>query len=292
MPPKKGAANSEDVDQGVDRRNNCKIEKNITKLMKKKKTTKKRNKIAKRRNRIAKKRKNITKNIMKKITKNITKITKKKITKKMRIAKKFTLKKQFTKKIRKNITMTKKNEKKITNKKIIEEKKQIRKIITMRKKNNNLSRLTISAALLLPSSAAPRRACFSSSSRSVYGRRSLSFQCSAIKNLAELAPAVSAAYGTLLLGGGLFAYARTKSTGSIWGGVSGAALMAVAYYLMQNPETKAAGEALGFGSSSLFAAVFAIRLASTRKFMPSGLLLGTSGAAMAVFVSAYLQDKI
>ncbi|CAA6656475.1 unnamed protein product [Spirodela intermedia] len=105
-------------------------------------------------------------------------------------------------------------------------------------------------------------------------------------------PAASVAYGALLLGGGLFAYARTKSTGSISGGVSGAALMAVAYYLMQNPETKAAGEALGFGSAALFTAIFGIRLASTRKFMPAGLLLGVSGGAMAVFVSAYLQDKI
>ncbi|CAA7392053.1 unnamed protein product [Spirodela intermedia] len=120
-----------------------------------------------------------------------------------------------------------------------------------------------------------------------------SVRCSAaLSDFAELAPAASVAYGALLLGGGLFAYARTKSTGSISGGVSGAALMAVAYYLMQNPETKAAGEALGFGSAALFTAIFGIRLASTRKFMPAGLLLGVSGGAMAVFVSAYLQDKI
>nr|XP_029119891.1 protein FATTY ACID EXPORT 4, chloroplastic-like [Elaeis guineensis] len=65
----------------------------------------------------------------------------------------------------------------------------------------------------------------------------------------------------------------------------------LAYYLMQSPETKAVGDAIGFGSAFLFAAVFGIRLAATRKLIPSGLLLGLSAGALVVFFSSYMQDK-
>ncbi|CAD6262610.1 unnamed protein product [Miscanthus lutarioriparius] len=83
-------------------------------------------------------------------------------------------------------------------------------------------------------------------------RRAL-VRCAAVS---EIAPAASAAYGVLLLGGGAFAYARSGSKGSIYGGLAGAALMGAAYYLMQSPETLAAGDAVGFGSAFLFACVF------------------------------------
>ncbi|WOL06282.1 hypothetical protein Cni_G15014 [Canna indica] len=114
--------------------------------------------------------------------------------------------------------------------------------------------------------------------------------CSA-QLLSDLAPVTSAAYGTLLLGGGLFAYARSGSKGSILGGLSGGSLMAVAYYLMQSPETKEIGVAIGFASAFLFSSVFGIRLAATRKFIPSGLLLSLSVGVLAVFLSAYMQAK-
>lgn len=68
--------------------------------------------------------------------------------------------------------------------------------------------------------------------------------------------------------------------------------MGAAYFLMQSPETKDAGDALGFGSAFLFSAVFGIRLAATRKLIPSGALLGVSLVALAVFISAYMQDRI
>ncbi|XP_030951645.1 uncharacterized protein LOC115975126 [Quercus lobata] len=50
------------------------------------------------------------------------------------------------------------------------------------------------------------------------------FRCNS--QLADLAPATSAAYGLLLLGGGLFAYTKSRSKGSLFGGTTGAALMA------------------------------------------------------------------
>ncbi|XP_047069471.1 protein FATTY ACID EXPORT 4, chloroplastic [Lolium rigidum] len=120
-------------------------------------------------------------------------------------------------------------------------------------------------------------------------RRRAVLRCAAVS---ELTPAVSAAYGALLVGGGAFAYARSGSKGSIYGGLSGSALMGIAYYLMQSPETKALGDAVGFGSAFLFASVFGIRLYNTRKLVPSGLLLVLSLGALGVFFSAYLQDKM
>ncbi|XP_044967414.1 protein FATTY ACID EXPORT 4, chloroplastic [Hordeum vulgare subsp. vulgare] len=111
-------------------------------------------------------------------------------------------------------------------------------------------------------------------------------------SVSEVAPAVSAAYGALLVGGGAFAYARSGSKGSILGGVSGSALMGLTYYLMQFSETKALGDAVGFGSAFLFASVFGIRLYNTRKLVPSGLLLALSLGALGVFYAAYLQDKV
>ncbi|MFQ6652175.1 hypothetical protein Gotur_024164 [Gossypium turneri] len=65
-----------------------------------------------------------------------------------------------------------------------------------------------------------------------------------------------------------------------------------AYYLMQSTETKAIGDALGFGSAFLFSCVFGIRLAATRKPIPAGPLLGLSICALVVFTSAYLQDRL
>ncbi|XP_057954351.1 protein FATTY ACID EXPORT 4, chloroplastic [Malania oleifera] len=120
-------------------------------------------------------------------------------------------------------------------------------------------------------------------------RRHCSFRCNS--RLADLAPATSAAYGVLLLGGGLFAYTRSRSKGSLLGGFAGAALMATAYVLIQAPETKEIGDALGFGSAFLFSCIFGIRLVATRKVIPAGPLLGLSVSALAVFISDYLQNS-
>eukprot|EP00252_Welwitschia_mirabilis_P000788 TRINITY_DN10759_c0_g1_i1.p1 TRINITY_DN10759_c0_g1~~TRINITY_DN10759_c0_g1_i1.p1 ORF type:complete len:176 (-),score=20.11 TRINITY_DN10759_c0_g1_i1:244-771(-) len=105
----------------------------------------------------------------------------------------------------------------------------------------------------------------------------------------DVAPATAAIYGTLLLGGGLFAYVRTGSKGSLGGGITGAALLALAYYLMKTSEKKLVAYALGFGAAFLFSSVFGIRLAATRKPFPSGLLLVISIAALGVFATAYFR---
>ncbi|PON40683.1 TMEM14 family [Parasponia andersonii] len=87
------------------------------------------------------------------------------------------------------------------------------------------------------------------------------------------------------------AVTKSGSKGSLFGGLTGAALMASVYFLMQAPETRPVGNALGFGSSFLFSSVFGIRLVATRKFTPAGPLLGVSICALVVFITAYLQDS-
>ncbi|KAK1438579.1 hypothetical protein QVD17_04388 [Tagetes erecta] len=108
----------------------------------------------------------------------------------------------------------------------------------------------------------------------------------------DFAPIASAGYAVLLLGGGLFAYNKSGSKGSLFGGLTGGVIMSVAYYLMQSPDTKEIGDALAFGASLLFAFIFGIRFASTRKIIPAGLLLVISIGLTALSYSAYLQDKI
>lgn len=111
-------------------------------------------------------------------------------------------------------------------------------------------------------------------------------------SLSELAPTAAAAYGAVLIGGGWFAYARSSSVGSLLGGVTGGILMSSAFLLSLNPGSKDLGEAIAFGTALLFVAVFGIRLAATRKIFPALPLLLLSLGASAVFVVAYLQDRV
>ncbi|KAF6156806.1 hypothetical protein GIB67_033275 [Kingdonia uniflora] len=86
--------------------------------------------------------------------------------------------------------------------------------------------------------------------------------------------------------------ALSKKSGSYRYPVGWLILTIVAYFLMQAPETKDIGDALAFGSAFLFSSVFGIRLAATQKLIPAGPLLVLSLCALAVFTSAYLQDRI
>ncbi|XP_047315693.1 protein FATTY ACID EXPORT 4, chloroplastic [Impatiens glandulifera] len=137
-----------------------------------------------------------------------------------------------------------------------------------------------------------RRRNFSSWVLKSVGSRDKRLLCCKSQLTSDLAPAVSAVYGTLLLTGGLFAYTKSGSKGSLFGGLTGGSLMAIVYVLSQSPETKQIGYALGFGSSLLFASIFGIRLAATRKIVPSGLLLAISTGALAVFVLANMEGTV
>lgn len=59
-----------------------------------------------------------------------------------------------------------------------------------------------------------------------------------------------------------------------------------------SPETKEFGDAIGFGTALVFVALFGIRLAATKKIFPGVPLLLFSIIASAIFVGAYLQDRV
>ncbi|MCO5551078.1 hypothetical protein L7F22_004575 [Adiantum nelumboides] len=69
-------------------------------------------------------------------------------------------------------------------------------------------------------------------------------------------------------------------------------LMGLVFLLSLNPQMKDLGEAIGFGTALLFVAVFGIRFAATKKVFPAAPLLLISIVASAVFVGAYLQDRV
>jgi len=128
--------------------------------------------------------------------------------------------------------------------------------------------------------------------QSVRGVREKGMHCMPRASVSEYAPLAAILYGASLLGGGLYAYTKTGSTGSLGGGVTGGIALGVAFFLMQVPETQDLGQAVGFGAAVLFAAVFAIRLASTGKPIPSVPLLGLSAATSLVFALSYLQTRV
>ncbi|MEN9226251.1 MAG: TMEM14 family protein [Thermostichus sp. HHBFW_bins_43] len=77
-------------------------------------------------------------------------------------------------------------------------------------------------------------------------------------------------YGVLLLVGGVIGYAKARSPKSLVGGLVGAALSGVSYWLLgRDPRW---GLGLGLATAILFAIVFALRYRKTQRFMPAGLM--------------------
>ena len=71
--------------------------------------------------------------------------------------------------------------------------------------------------------------------------------------------------------GGIFGFVKAKSKASLIAGVLSGVLLLVSYFISSdNPNN---GLLIGLGITSLLAITFAIRLAKTKKFMPSGMLL-------------------
>ncbi|XP_019198502.1 PREDICTED: uncharacterized protein LOC109192357 [Ipomoea nil] len=62
------------------------------------------------------------------------------------------------------------------------------------------------------------------------GTATTGLRCNCQLTTTDLAPLTSAVYGTLLFGGGLFAYTRSGSKGSLLGGLTGAGLMGTFKY--------------------------------------------------------------
>lgn len=78
-------------------------------------------------------------------------------------------------------------------------------------------------------------------------------------------------YGVLLLVGGGIGYAKAKSPKSLIGGLVGAALSGVSYWLLGTDPRWGLG--LGLATAVLLAIVFAMRYRKTQSFMPAGLMV-------------------
>ena len=91
------------------------------------------------------------------------------------------------------------------------------------------------------------------------------------------------AYGVLVAAGGIFGYVKSQSRPSlIAGSVSGLFLVAAGLLVLMGA---AAGAYFGFAVNVLLVVLFGMRLAKTRKFMPSGMMLALSVVVAGVLVS-------
>ena len=85
-------------------------------------------------------------------------------------------------------------------------------------------------------------------------------------------------YGALLLVGGVVGYVKGRSSKSLIGGLVGAALSGVSYGLLGTDPRWGLG--LGLGTAVLGSFLFALRYRKTGRFMPAGLMLVVSLAAV------------
>lgn len=82
-------------------------------------------------------------------------------------------------------------------------------------------------------------------------------------------------YLALLVVGGLMGYLKAGSKVSLVTSLVSAAVIAVCVFALQRPGLYAA-----MGVQALLIAVFAMRLAKTKKFMPAGLMLIVTAVAL------------
>src|SRR5262245_60797777 len=89
-------------------------------------------------------------------------------------------------------------------------------------------------------------------------------------------------FAIVMLGGGVMGYKTAGSRASLIAGTVSAALLAGAF-LLARYSNSAQGLLMATGISICLAIVFAIRLAKTRKLMPSGMLFLLSVLAAGYF---------
>ncbi len=91
----------------------------------------------------------------------------------------------------------------------------------------------------------------------------------------------------LMLVGGVMGFVKAQSKPSLISGVVSAGLLGGCFYIHgSNPQASLIAGAVIF---SLLEAVFAIRLAKTRKVMPSGMMLVMCGIAQVIAIVALLK---
>ncbi|HNB21275.1 MAG TPA: TMEM14 family protein [Candidatus Melainabacteria bacterium] len=102
----------------------------------------------------------------------------------------------------------------------------------------------------------------------------------------EIAQYAIPVYAVLMLLGGIMGFVKGKSKASlIAGGGSALALFGCFAYSFSDLKMAVGG---AFALALLLEAVFAMRLAKTKKFMPSGVLLILSGVFQVIFILAII----
>ncbi|HEY3129043.1 MAG TPA: TMEM14 family protein [Acidobacteriota bacterium] len=82
---------------------------------------------------------------------------------------------------------------------------------------------------------------------------------------------VTAIFGAMVLGGGIFGYTKARSRISLLSGIACGGLLIYAAFLIR--ENRYSGVLVALTVSVLLAAIFSLRWMKTKKFLPSGLLL-------------------
>lgn len=89
-------------------------------------------------------------------------------------------------------------------------------------------------------------------------------------------------YAVLMFVGGLMGFVKGKSKPSLIAGVGSAGFLGGCYALSFSDPKMALG--IAFVIALILEAVFAMRLAKTKKFMPAGVLLIMSGIFQVLFI--------
>lgn len=96
-------------------------------------------------------------------------------------------------------------------------------------------------------------------------------------------------YALLMLVGGIIGFTTAGSRASLVSGVGSAVVLAAAWVVSRS--SPVAGLWLGAVAAILLCIVFAMRLAKTAKFMPSGMLLVVSVVALVLLTYSALSAQ-
>ncbi len=102
----------------------------------------------------------------------------------------------------------------------------------------------------------------------------------------EIAQIAIPVYAVLMLLGGIMGFVKGKSKASLIAGAGSAAALAGCYAFSFSDLKTAL--MIAFALAPVLEAVFAMRLAKTKKFMPSGVLLILSGVFQVLFFLGFI----
>jgi len=115
----------------------------------------------------------------------------------------------------------------------------------------------------------------------------IGLHCLGKMEMIGLSNAILLILSTLVLIGGIIGFAKAKSKVSLISGIVSAALLDVAFFISLN-DLKT-GLTAGVGITAALLIVFLIRLAKTRKFMPSGMMVAACILSLVPMVAQLLN---